>query len=96
MFPSGDGREEALSRRSKTIPKEYYIGDRRDKRKAASDIYDRVKPAQPKPKQGTKREAVAPPSATIVQDSRRPPPKPRGRLEAKDGDRKIPRQKKKQ
>ena len=38
LFPGGDGREEAMARRSKTIPKEekkkapeYYIGDRGEK-----------------------------------------------------------------
>ena len=41
LFPGGDGREEAMARRSKTIPKEekkkapeYYIGDRGEKREA--------------------------------------------------------------
>ncbi len=91
LFPGGDGREEALSRRSKTIPKaapnQYYIGDQGEKRKAETDIYSRAKPAQPVgrplPKQGTKRKAVAPPS-DVEQDRRKPPPKPRGRLEPKD------------
>ena len=94
LFPGGDGREEALSRRSKTIPKAepkaFYIGERGEKRKATTDIYSRTKPAQPAPpKQGTKRKAVAPPSAAIEQDRRRPPPRPQGRLMPKDGDRKI-------
>ena len=89
MFPGGDGREEALSRRSKTIPKAdakaFYIGERGEKRKADTDIYSRAKPAQPAaPKQGTKRKAVAPPSATIEQDRKKPAPKPQGRLAPKD------------
>ena len=50
LFPGGDGREEALSRRSKTIPKAdtkaFYIGERGEKRKATTDIYSRTKPAQ--------------------------------------------------
>ena len=46
LFPGGDGREEALSRRSKTIPKasgpqEFYIGDRGEKRKASEPPDDR-------------------------------------------------------
>ena len=91
LFPGGDGREEALSRRSKTIPKAdpkaFYIGERGEKRKAATDIYSRAKPAQPAaPKQGTKRKAVAPPSATVEWD--RKIGKPQGRLAA-NGDRKI-------
>ena len=94
LFPGGDGREEALSRRSKTIPKAdpkaFYIGERGEKRKATTDIYSRTKPAQPAPpKKGTKRKAVAAPSAAIEQDRRRPPPKPQGRLEPKDENRKI-------
>jgi len=95
LFPGGDGREEALSRRSKTIPKNsgpkaFYIGDQGERRKADTDIYSRAKPAQPAaPKQGTKRKAVAPPSAAIEQDRKRPAPKPQGRLAPKDGDRKI-------
>jgi hypothetical protein len=94
LFPGGDGREEALSRRSKTIPKDggpkaFYIGDRGEKRKADTDIYSRVRPAQPGPTQGTKRKAVAPPSKIIEQDRKKPAPKPQGRLSPKDADRKI-------
>jgi hypothetical protein len=93
LFPGGDGREEALSRRSKTIPKAapeaFYIGEQGEKRKATTDIYSRVKPAQPGKTQGTKRKAAAPPSAFIEQDRKRPAPKPQGRLAPKDGDRKI-------
>ncbi len=47
LFPGGDGREEAMARRSKTIPKEekkkapeYYIGDRGEKRKRVSGKFD--------------------------------------------------------
>jgi hypothetical protein len=41
LFPAGDGREEALSRRSN--PKEFYIGDRGEKRKAPEPLVDRRK-----------------------------------------------------
>ena len=48
LIPGGDGREEAMARRSKTIPKEgpkkrvpeYYIGEQGFKRKREFDIFD--------------------------------------------------------
>ena len=51
LFPGGDGREEAMARRSKTIPQEeppkkkkaqeFYIGDRGDKRKSGATSLSR-------------------------------------------------------
>ena len=50
LFPGGDGREEAIAMRSKTIPKEtpkkgktqeYYIGELAGKRKRVSNRFDR-------------------------------------------------------
>ena len=95
MFPGGDGREEALSRRSKTIPKssgpqEFYIGDRGEKRKASEPLVDRRKA----PNQRQLDAAAGPRSAPVKRkattgpaesQARRPRPTP----QPKDGDRKI-------
>ena len=94
LFPGGDGREEALSRRSKTIPKgsgpkEFYIGDRGEKRKASEPLVDRRKAPNQRQLDAAagsrsapvKRKATSGP--VEPQATRRPPPGP------PDGDRKI-------
>ena len=67
LFPGGDGREEAMARRSKTIPKEepkkrrvpeYYIGEQGVKRKRESGIFDqdeRERRARPNPARGNQK-----------------------------------------
>ena len=64
LFPGGDGREEAMARRSKTIPKEepkkkrvpeYYIGEQGVKRKRESgrfDLEERGRRGMPNPAPG--------------------------------------------
>ena len=82
LFPGGDGREEALARRSKTIPgpPEFYIGDQGTKRPATKQISRSTKPPNPaavNPKFASrKRKAEGPPDTDIAQDRRRPPPRP--------------------
>ena len=95
LFPGGDGREEALSRRSKTIPKsssakEFYIGDQGVKRKRPSN--QRQLDTAPEPRSASvKRKANASANDKLAdgQATRKPPPKPQGRLTSKDGDLKI-------
>ena len=67
LFPGGDGREEAMARRSKTIPKEEpkkmrvpecYIGEQGVKRKRESGIFDqdeRERRARPNPARGNQK-----------------------------------------
>ena len=94
LFPGGDGREEALARRSKTLPKEdpktYYIGEQGVKRKRVSgrfDMEERGRRGMPNPapannqkRTGQKRNAKGPPDPENPQARRKPPPKPDGRL----------------
>jgi len=106
LFPGGDGREEALARRSKTIPKsssakEFYIGDQGEKRKATEPLNRPRKPSNQRqldtaagPRSApVKRKAKTSANDKIAdgQASRKPPPKPQGRLNSvpKDGDLKI-------
>jgi hypothetical protein len=108
LFPGGDGREEAMARRSKTIPKPrrssrlrenapqagpkpkeqpFLIG--REKRPAGTSVEElrqtadtRKKPPNPafaNTKRGEKRKATDLPGG-VPQASRKPPPKPQGRL----------------
>ena len=87
LFPGGDGREEAMARRSKKIPKdtprEFYIGEQGTKRKADTDLYERRKRPNPaagnQKLTGQKRKATAQPDDP--QASRRKAPKPEGRME---------------
>jgi hypothetical protein len=93
LFPGGDGREEAMARRSKTVPKqsnpqEFFIG-KNTKRPASASVEQlrqtadtRKKPPNPavaNTKRGEKRKAVSPPGGQ-PQASSKPPPKPQGRL----------------
>ena len=67
LFPGGDGREEAMARRSKTIPKEepkkgkvpeYYIGEQGVKRKRESgkfDLEERGRRRRPNPAPGNQK-----------------------------------------
>ena len=67
LFLGGDGREEAMARRSKTIPKEeptkgkapeYYIGEQGVKRKRESgkfDLEERGRRARPNPAPGNQK-----------------------------------------
>ncbi len=99
IFQGGDGREEAMARRSKTIPKEepkrkaqeYYIGEQGVKRKKEATSLRGEEGRRPRPNPargnqkliGGKRKAIGPPDADYPQARRRPPPKPEGRLKAK-------------
>ena len=97
LFPGGDGREEAMARRSKTIeePKkrrvpEYYIGDQGEKRKREATSLRREDGPRPRPNParsnqkllGSKRKATGPPDPENPQARRKPPPKPKGRLKS--------------
>ena len=85
LFPAGDGREEAIGRRSKTIPKtpknqpaEFYIGKKGTKRKAETAV-DGGRKTRPNPGGGNqkltgKRKAVGQPDGEPP--ARRMPPKP--------------------
>ena len=93
-FPGGDGREEALAKRSKTIPKkkpaqEFYIGDGGTKRQGDPGVEQlrqstdtrrkRPNPAAGNQKLiGGKRKATSQPDE--AQAKRKPPPKPEGRF----------------
>jgi hypothetical protein len=106
IIPGGDGREEAMAMRSRTIPKPkrttrlrekraspkpkeqpFLIG--REKRPAGTSVEElrRAEDARKKPpnpaaansKRGQKRKATGPPGGE-AQTSRKPPPKPEGRL----------------
>jgi hypothetical protein len=94
LFPAGDGREEAMARRSKTIPKsqpakEFYIGDGGTKRPGEPSV-EQLRQAtdtrrkRPNPGGGNqklaggKRKATGPPDEN-PQASRKPP-KPQGRF----------------
>ena len=91
LFQGGDGREEAMARRSKTIPKsmparEFYIGEGGTKRpgdpgveqlrKATDRRSKRPNPGGGNQKLAGKRKATGPPDDP--QPSRKPPPKPQG------------------
>ena len=94
LFPGGDGREEAMARRSKTLPKEdpktYYIGDQGVKRKREATSLRREDGPRPRPNParsnqkllGGKRLATGPPDPENPQARRKPPPKPEGRLKS--------------
>ncbi len=66
LFPGGDGREEAMARRGKTIPKEekkkapeYYIGEQGVKRKRVSgkfDLEERGRRGMPNPAPGSSQK----------------------------------------
>ena len=68
LFPGGDGREEAMAMRSKTIPKEepkkgktpeYYIGEQGVKRKRVSgrfDMEERGRRGMPNPAPGNNQK----------------------------------------
>ena len=94
LFPGGDGREQALARRSKTIPKnvpakEFYIGDTGTKRSGTPGVEqlrqttDTRKP-RPNPAGGNqkiagkKRKATSDPENP--QATSKPPPRPQGRI----------------
>jgi hypothetical protein len=70
LFPGGDDREEALARRSKTVPKE-----------------------APTQRTGSKRKATGPADPENEQRTRRPPPKPEGRLTSRNRIRPEPKPK---
>ena len=96
LFPGGDGREEALARRSKTIPRSqpaqnFYIGDGGTKRPGDPGVEQLRKATDTRSKRpnpgggnqklaGGKRKATGPPDPENPQASRKPPPKPQGRL----------------
>jgi hypothetical protein len=80
-----------MARRNKTIPKdtipkETQRFDMSDKRKAETDIYRRNKRPNPAAEKypSRKRKAVGPPDTEYEQDLRKPPPKPEGRLTARN------------
>ena len=95
LFPGGDGREEAMARRSKTIPKsqpakEFYIGDGGTKRPGEPSVEQLRQATDTRRKRpnpgggnqklaGSKRKATGPPDEN-PQASRKPPPKPQGRF----------------
>ena len=96
LFPGGDGREEALARRSKTVPRSrpptgFYIGEGGTKRPGEPGV-EQLRQAtdtrrkRPNPGGGNqklaggKRKATGPPDAENPQASRKPPPKPQGRI----------------
>jgi len=96
LFPGGDGREEAMARRSKTIPKsrpptEFYIGEGGTKRPGEPGV-EQLRQAtdtrrkRPNPGAGNqklaggKRKATGPPDPENPQASRKPPPRPQGRM----------------
>ena len=94
LFPGGDGREEALARRSKTIPKnsapEFYIGDKPPKNQRQLDAAAGPRSAP------VKRKATSSATDRMAdsQATRKPPPKPQGRLNAPPKDIKIGKPKK--
>ena len=96
LFPGGDGREEAMARRPKTVPKsrpatEFYIGEGGTKRPGEPGV-EQLRQAtdtrrkRPNPGAGNqklaggKRKATGPPDPENPQASRKPPPKPQGRI----------------
>jgi hypothetical protein len=88
LFPGGDDREEALTRRNKTIPKEDTVpkGPQQfritEKRRAETDIYNRNKRPNPAAEKypSRKRKATGPPDPENPQATTKPPPRPEGRL----------------
>ena len=78
---AGDSREEALARRSRTIPSgpERFDISRNPKRKAETDLSPQRKRPQPF-RRGVKRPLDESNPNTPKQVSRKPPPKPEGRL----------------
>ena len=102
LFPSGDGREEALARRNKTIPKEGPIpkGAQQlritEKRRADTDIYRRNKrpnPAAINPKFASRKRKAEGPPDEYQQDLRKAPPKPDGRLTSRNKIKREPKPK---
>jgi len=102
LFPSGDNREEALARRNKTIPKEappIPKGAQQlritEKRRAETDIYRRNKRPNPAAEKypSRKRKAEGPPDTEYQQDLRKAPPKPEGRLTARNKIKRDPKPK---
>ena len=87
---AGDSREEALARRSGTIPSgpESFDISRNPKRKAETDLSQGRKRPQPfpggaRPRTGGTKRPLDPSDPNPQQISRKPPPKPEGRLPAK-------------